>query len=151
GLVQIKDPLMLFAFLSLVLLAAFRTKGVPQLLFKLLFNLLGGLPPEQVSVLLKRSLRYGFVAFVFVCGIAGTGQVLAYSSRVRPYTTEDLQTQLDGKGIPPAQKQAAVDAYAKGLASLNKGEFDRAIQSLRESIDAVPSLSAQYTLALAYQ
>jgi tetratricopeptide (TPR) repeat protein len=148
GLIQIKDPLTLFAFLTLVMLAAFRTKGVPQLFLKLV---LGGLSPEQISVLLKRFMRYGFTAFVLVCGIAAAGQVLAYAGRSHPYSVEDAQKQMEKNGIAAAQKQAAADAYSKGLSLLDKGEFDLAIQSLRNSLDAVPTLAAQYTLALAYQ
>jgi hypothetical protein len=151
GLVQVKDPLTLFAFVLLVLLAAFRTKGVPQLFLKLLFKLLSPLSSEQISLLLKRFMRYGFTAFVLVCGIAAAGQVLAFVERSRPYSVEDVRKQLERDGTTASQKQAAVDAYSKGLSSLDKGEFDLAIQSLRESLDAVPTLAAQYTLALAYQ
>ena len=150
GLVQIKDPLTLFAFVTLVLLAAFRTPGVAQLFLKQLFKLLGGLPPAEISMLLKRTLRYTFAAFALVCVIAGTGQVLAYTGRVRPYSVEDVQKELASNRVEAAQKQAAVDAYSKGLSSIDKGEFDHAIQSLQESIAAVPTLAAQYTLALAY-
>lgn len=151
GLIQVKDPLTLFAFVTLVLLAAFRTKGVPQLFLKLLFKLLGELSPEQISLLFKRLMRYGFTSFVLVCGIAAAGQVLAYNGRIRPYGVVDAGRQIDQSGILAPQKQAAIASYAKGLSLLDKGEFDLAIQSLRDSLDAVPTLAAQYTLALAYR
>jgi hypothetical protein len=151
GLMQVKDPLTLFAFVTLVLLAAFRTKGVPQLFLKLFFKLLDGLSPQQRELLLKRCVRYGFASFALVCGIAGTGQVFAYTQRTRPYGVEAVKQQVERSEVTAPQKQAAVDAYSKGMALLDKGEFDRAIQSLRDSVDAVPTLAAQYTLALAYQ
>jgi tetratricopeptide (TPR) repeat protein len=148
GLIQVKDPLTLFAFVTLVMLVAFRTKGVPNLFLKLV---LGRLSPEQISLLLKRSMRYAFLAFVLVCGIAASGQLLAYVGRSRPFSVEDARNQMEKNGIAAAQQQPAADAYSKGLALLDKGEFDRAIESLRNSLDAVPTLAAKYTLALAYQ
>ena len=148
GLIQVKDPLTLFAFVTFVMLVAFRTKGVPHLFVKLV---LGRLSPEQISLLLKRSMRYGFTAFVLVCGIAASGQVLAYVGRSRPFSVEDAQKQMEKNGVAAAQEQAAADAYSKGLSLLDRGEFDLAIQSLRGSLDAVPTLAAEYTLALAYQ
>jgi tetratricopeptide (TPR) repeat protein len=148
GLIQVKDPLTLFAFVTLVMLAAFRTKGVPQLFLKLV---LGGLGPDQKSLLLKGFMRYGFAAFVLVCGIAGAGQVLAYAGRNRPYSVEEVQKQIDRSETAAPQKQAAAAAYAKGLSLLDKGQFDLAIQCLQDSLDAVPTLAAQYTIALAYR
>jgi len=147
GLVQVKDPLTLFAFVSLVCLAAFRTPRVPQLLT----SVIGGLPSDKVYRLVKRCVDYGFVGFVLVCGLAGAGQVLAFTARTHPYSVGDVRRELAENATDAPHKQAAVEAYANGLSLLDKGDFDQAIQSLKGSIDTIPTLAAQYTLALAYQ
>ncbi len=55
ALIQVKTPLTLFAFVSLVFLMAFRTEQVP----KMFFSLLKKLAPEQLAQLLRRSMLFG--------------------------------------------------------------------------------------------
>jgi hypothetical protein len=148
GLIQVKDPLTLFAFLSLVFLAAFRTKRVPELFFGLAHD---KLTKERFSQLLHRFILYGFVGFVLLCGTAVTGQVLAMKTRSQPISLDDLRAELKNLNVPEAQKQNAASAYSQGIAYIEQHDFDNAIQSLQSSINAVPSLAAQYTLAYLYQ
>jgi len=148
GFIYVKDPLTLFAFLSLVFLVAFKTRRVPELFFALAGK---KLTREQFSSLLHRFMLYGFGGFVLVCGVAVAGQVLAYASRNRPYSVEDARREIATSGVSEQQKQAAVKAYSEGLDAVKKEDFDQAIQSLQASLSAVPSLSAEYTLAYLYK
>ena len=148
GFIYVKDPLTLFAFLSLVFLAAFKTTRVPELFFKLAGR---GLEKGQFYSLLKRFMLYGFCGFVLVCLLAIVGQVLAYASRSRPYSAEDAQKEITASSVSEEQKQAALNAYSQGLDAVKKQDFDQAIQSLQASLNAVPSLSAEYTLAYLYE
>jgi tetratricopeptide (TPR) repeat protein len=148
ALIQVKDPLTLFAFVSLVFLVAFRTKKVPELFFGLAKE---KLTKERFSQLLHRFMLYGFVAFVLLCASAVTGQVLALKTQAKPITLDDLRSELKNINLPDAQKQTALHAYSEGIVYIQQRDFDRAIQSLQNSIGQVPTLSAQYTLAYLYQ
>jgi tetratricopeptide (TPR) repeat protein len=148
GLIDVKDPLTLFAFLSLVFLAAFKTQRVPELFFALAGK---KLTREQFSSLLHRFMLYAFAGFVLVCGVAVAGQALAYASRNRPYSVEDARKEIATSTVTEEQKQAALKAYSEGLDAVKKEDFDQAIQSLQTSLKAVPSLSAEYTLAYLYK
>jgi len=148
GFIYVKDPLTLFAFLSLVFLAAFKTQRVPELFFALAGK---KLTREQFSSLLHRFMLYGFAGFVLVCGVAVAGQALAYASRSRPYSVEDAGKEIAATSASEQQKQDALKAYSDGLDAVKKEDFDQAIQSLQASLNAVPSLSAQYTLAYLYK
>jgi hypothetical protein len=148
GFIYVKDPLTLFAFLSLVFLVAFKTRRVPELFFALAGK---KLTREQFSSLLHRFMLYGFGGFVLVCGVAVAGQMLAYASRNRPYSVEDARKEIATSSVSEEQKQAAVKAYSDGLEAVKKEDFDQAIQSLQASLNAVPSLSAEYTLAYLYK
>ncbi len=55
ALIQVKTPLTLFAFVSLVFLMAFRTEQVP----KMFFSQLKKLAPEQLAQLLRRFMLFG--------------------------------------------------------------------------------------------
>jgi len=148
GFIYVKDPLTLFAFLSLVFLAAFKTKQVPELFFKLAGT---KLEKGQFHSLLNRFMLYGFFGFVLVCILATVGQVFAYATRARPYSADDAQNEIAASGAPENQRQAALTAYSQGLDAVKKQDFDQAIQSLQASLNAVPSLSAEYTLAYLYE
>ena len=148
GLIQVKDPLTLFAFISLVFLAAFRTKRVPELFFGLASD---KLTKERFSQLLHRFMLYGFAGFVLLCGTAVTGQVLAMKTRSQPLSLDDLRAELKNLNVSEGQKQTAATSFSEGIDYIHQHEFDKAIQSLQNSINAVPSLAAQYTLAYLYQ
>ena len=148
GLIYVRDPLTLFAFLSLIFLVAFKTRRVPELFFALAGK---KLTREQFSSLLHRFILYGFVGFVLVCGVAVVGHVLAYVSRTRPYSVEDARKEIATSSVSEEQKQAAMKAYSEGLDGVKKEDFDQAIQSLQASLNAVPTLTAEYTLAYLFK
>ena len=148
GLIQVKDPLTLFAFLSLVFLVAFRTKKVPELFFGLAKD---KLTKERFSQLLHRFMLYGFTGFVLLCISAVAGQVLDFKAQAKPITVEDLRAELKNISRPDTDKQAALNSYSMGLAYVQQRDLDKAIESLQASINQVPTLSAQYTLAYLYQ
>lgn len=148
GLIQVKDPLTLFAFVSLVFLAAFKTKQVPEMFFGLAKE---KLTRERFSQLLHRFMLYGFAAFVLLCGTAVVGEVLALKTQAKPISIEDLLAELKQLNVSEDRKQSAATSYSEAMAYVQQKEFDSAIQSLQNSINAVPSLAAQYTLAYLYQ
>lgn len=148
ALIQVKTPLSLFAFLSLVFLVAFRTKRVPELFFGLAKD---KLTRERFAQLLHRFMVFGFSGFVLVCGVALLGQVLAYKAQARPVPLDDLRNELKNLNATEESRQAALEAYAAGLADLSQHNVAQAIQSLQQSVDAVPTIAAQTTLALLYQ
>jgi len=148
ALIQVKTPLTLFAFVSLVFLAAFRTQRVPELFYQLVK---GKVTPPQFARLLNRFMLFGFAAFVLVCGVAFTGTVLAYKAKARPAELDDLRRELQESNAAADQRDAALKSYANGLAYIQQHDFNQAIQSLEQSIAAIPTLSAQTTLAYLYQ
>ena len=148
ALIQVKTPLTLFAFLSLVFLAAFRTKRVPELFFGLAKD---KLTKERFGQLLHRFMVFGFGGFVLVCAVAVVGQVLAYKAQARPVPLDDVRSELKNLHATEDQTQAALKAYAEGLAHFQQHDVAQAIQSLQQSIDAVPTIAAQTTLALLYR
>lgn len=153
NLIHVKDGLTLFAFVCLVLLVAFKTKGVPELIFKLMKEVLKSeRGKDQFSLLLHRFLQYGFLGFVFVCGVATVSQVLAHQTQSRPFSVDEAEKEVGRSEAPAQQKQDAVKAYSEGVALATKGDLDQAVQSIQASVEKVPTLAAQYTLAyLFYQ
>jgi len=85
--VSIKDPFTLFAFLALLLLIAFRTKSVPEALFKLVGD---KMTRERFSQQMRRAFLYVFLAFLALCGLAVTGQVLGYMTTAKAASVEEL-------------------------------------------------------------
>lgn len=148
GLVQVRDALTLIAFLALVLLVAFRTPKVPELFFGLVRN---KLTREQFSRLLRRFMILGFLAFVVLAVLAALSQIL--NSRTQPgtVTLEDLRKELSKLQVPAEKKLHAESTFATGVDLLSKKDFDGAIAALKESIEAVSTLTAQETLALLYK
>jgi len=147
ALIQIKTPLTLFAFLSLVFLVAFRTKQVPELFFELSK---GKLSKEEFAKLLHRFMLFGFVAFLVLCGMAVVSQVLAYKTQGQVPASE-VRDELARLNASEDQRQEALKEYEAGLAYLQRNEIAQAIQALQRSINAVPTLAAQTTLAQTYQ
>lgn len=152
AVINIKNPVTFLAFFTVVLLFAFRTKAVPELFFGLLKD---KLTKERFSQLLNRSLLYGFGAFLVVCSIAVVGQVLAYKAQASPMSVQELKAELQNLKSSPNQNQEAIQqaisAYEQGVLHLDRREFDQAIQSIQASLNKIPTLSAQYTLAYLYQ
>ena len=148
GLIQVKDPLTLFAFISLVFLVAFRTKKVPELFFDIAKE---KLTRERFYQLIHRFMVYGFTAFALLCASAIAGQVLALKTQAKPITLDDLRAELARSKVSDSQKDSALDSYSKGIAYIQQHDFDTAIASLQNSISQVPTLAAEYTLAYLYQ
>lgn len=96
-------------------------------------------------------MLYGFIGFVLLCGSAVTGQVLALKTQVKPLTLDDLRAELKNINVPDAQKQTALNSYSEATSYIQQRDFDRAVQALESSINQVPTLAAQYTLAVLYQ
>jgi hypothetical protein len=132
----------------LVFLAAFRTKRVRELLFDLIKS---GDPKPRLSKLLNRFMVFAFAAFVVVCGVAVVGQVLAYKTQAQPVPANDLRVESNTSSASQEQKEAAIKAYSDGLAQAHLHNIAQAIQDLQASIGAIPTLSAQITLAYLYQ
>ena len=149
---SVKDPFTFLAFLSLVLLLAFRTKAVPKLFFDLLNQ---KLTKERFSQLLHRVMLLGFGVFVLLALLAAFSQTLAYKIRVKPPEVEQLRQELDKvkrlPGEPPERFNSAIKSYEEAIVYVDRKDFDRAIQSLKESISTIPTLTAEYTLAYLYQ
>lgn len=148
ALIQVKTPASLFAFLSLVFLMAFRTRQVPELFFGLAKE---KLTKERFAQLLHHFMLFGFIGFVLLCVVAVTGQILTLKTQARPLSLDDVKGELNNLSAAEDQKQAALKRYADALADIQRHELEHAIESLQKSIDAVPTLSAQTTLAYLYQ
>jgi len=131
ALIQVKTPLTLFAFVSLVFLAAFRTQRVPELFFEMAKVKLS---KDQFGRLLHRFMVFGFAAFVLACGVAFAGTVLAYKAKPKPVALDDLRRELQESNAAADQRDAALKSYADGLAYIQQHDFNQAIQSLEQSL-----------------
>jgi len=148
GLVHVRDGLTLIAFLSLVLLVAFRTNKVPELFFGLVRD---KLTRKQFSVVLHRFMILGFIAFLALVSIAVLAQVLAFKTQPGALTIGDLRRELAKVNKPEAQKSRAEAQYNLAMNRLNERDFDGAIASLQESIRSIPTLTAQEMLTYLYR
>jgi hypothetical protein len=148
GLPQVRDGLTLFAFLSLVLLIAFKTKKVPELAFGLLRD---KLTRQQFAALLHRVLVLGFAAFVVSVTLAVVAQVLTQKTKPGTLTIDDLRHELTTVSASEEQKVHAESQYMLAMQKIGQGELTNAIAALQESIKAVPSLTAQEMLTYLYR
>jgi tetratricopeptide (TPR) repeat protein len=150
GLVHVKDALSLAAFLALVLLVAFRTRRVPELFFGLLHD---KLTRQQFARLLNRFMTLGFIAFLALLVLAVTSQVLSHLTTPNALTVNDLRNEINKseKSIEDSIKTHAEAQYNLAMERLNKHNFDAAITSLQNSIQAVPTLTAQEMLIYLYR
>ncbi|HKV81582.1 MAG TPA: hypothetical protein VJP02_25775 [Candidatus Sulfotelmatobacter sp.] len=146
--VSIKDPFTLFAFLALLLLIAFRTKSVPEALFKLVGD---KMTRERFSQQMRRAFLYVFLAFLALCGLAGTGQVLGYMTTAKAASVDELKQELALRRADDGAARQAMEEYQRGLAQAEDQKLSDAIASLEASVKAVPTAAAQETLALLYQ
>ena len=147
ALIQVKDPLTLAAFFSAVLLLAFRTRKVPEMFFELLKE---KLTKERFAQVLHRFMVLGFSSLCVLCAVAVAGQILARKTQAQALSLQDLRRELANVGTPDDKSTAALNSYAEGLARINAGQIAEAIAALRKSVDQVPTLTAQYTLAYLY-
>lgn len=147
-IVSIKDPFMLLAFFAVILLIAFRTKTVPESVFRLVSEKISR---DRFYVLLNRTLVYAFAVFLVLCGIAVLGQVLSYMTTARVASVEGLKRELKQHEVNNAAAQRAIAEYQKALALSRDDKLSEAIASLEASLKAVPTATARETLALFYQ
>jgi tetratricopeptide (TPR) repeat protein len=147
-IVSIKDPFTLLAVFAVVLLLAFRTKTVPESLFRLLGQKIGR---DRFYQLLNRTLHYSFAVFLVSCGIAVLGQWLTYKTTARGASLEELKTELAHHDATDAAVKRALAEYEKGLQLSQNDKVSEAIASLEASLKAVPTATARETLALLYQ
>jgi len=148
AVVTIKDPFTLFAFLAVVLLIAFKTKSVPESMFKLVS---AKITRERFYALLNRAMLSAVGIFLVLCGIAVLGQVLNYKTAVRAASVEDLKEELAQGRADGTAARHALEEYQKGLALAQDQKLSDAIGSLEASLKAVPTAAARETLALLYQ
>jgi len=146
--IGIKDPFTLFAFLAVVLLVAFRTKTVPESVFKLIGEKIGR---DRFYALLNRSLVYVFTVFLILCGIAVLGEVLGYKTKVEAASVDELKRELTARDASDAASKLAIEGYERGLALARDQKVSEAIGSLESSLKAIPTATARETLALLYQ
>ena len=147
ALINIKDPFTLLAFLAVVVLLALRTKAVPELFFGLLKD---KLTKEKFAHLLHRMMVYGLAVFVVLGGLAVLAQVLAYKAKAQPSSNAEIVAELRNLKADEAAKQKALEEYQKSLVLIGENKFDEAINSLKASLNSVPTRSAEYTLAYIY-
>src|SRR5258708_3241286 len=148
GLIYVREPLALVAFLGIVLLAAFRTKKIPELFFGLVRD---KLPWEILSVLLSRFMYRGFGAFLVLGLLAYAGQLLSSKTQPGSLTLDDLRRELSGLKNPPEEKLRAESNFATAVELVSKNDFDGAIASLQKSLAAIPTQAAQEMLAFLYR
>jgi tetratricopeptide (TPR) repeat protein len=149
---SVKDPFTFLAFFSLVSLLAFRTKAVPKLFFDLLNK---KLTREHTAKLLHRSMLLGFSVFVLLSLLAALSQTLAYKIQIKLPEGEQMRQEVQRLKRLPSEtlerSNGAIKSYEEALVYVDRKDFDHAIQSLKESISNIPTLTAEYTLAYLYQ
>jgi hypothetical protein len=148
SLPQVRDGLTLFAFVSLVLLIAFKTKKVPELAFGLVRD---KLTRQQFSGLLHRILILGFAAFTVAASLAVVAQWLSQRTQPGAVTVDDLRRELAAASVSEDQKLHAESQYRLAMDKLGDGDLAAAIAALQESINAVPTLTAQEMLTVLYR
>jgi hypothetical protein len=148
GLVQVRDALSLIAFLTLVLLLAFRTQKVPELFFGLVRD---KLTRQQFSALLNRFMTLGFSAFAILVVLSVVSQLLSHLTQPTSLTIADLRSELDKAMSSEEQKRHAESQYQRAMDNLNERNLEGAIGSLKESIQAVPTLTAEEMLTYLYR
>jgi hypothetical protein len=148
GLVQVRDGLSLIAFMTIVLLLAFRTKKVPELFFGLVRD---KLTRQQFSALLHRFMILGLIAFLASASLAVLSEVLNQRTQPSTLTVADLRRELANVTASVEQKIHAEAQFNLGMDKLNLRDFDGAIASLQESIRAIPTLTAQEMLTYLFR
>ena len=146
--VSIKDPFTLLAFLAVILLIAFKTKTVPESVFKLVGEKISR---ERFYQLVHRAFLYMFAVFLVLCGVAVLGQVLGYMTTTKAASLEELKQELALRHGDDNAGRQAMEEFQKGLAQAQDQKLSDAIASLEASLKAVPTASARETLALLYQ
>jgi hypothetical protein len=147
-LVSVKDPFTLFAFVVIALLIAFKTKSVPESMFKLVN---AKITRQRFYQLLNRSIAYAFAIFLVLCAIAILGQVLDYKTTAKAASLDELKVELEASQADRVAAQKAMELYQKSIALAQNEKLGDAIASLEASLKTVPTATARETLALLYQ
>ena len=152
AIAEVRDGLTLIAFLSLAVLVAFRTKKVPELFFGLVRD---KLTKQQFSTLLHRFMTLGLIAFLALVLITALSYVLDTATEPGSLTLDDLRSELaiirDADSPDDDAKLRAESQYNLALAQIDERNFAEAINALRRSIDAIPTLTAQEMLTYLYR
>jgi hypothetical protein len=148
GLAQVRDGLTLIAFLSLVLLVAFRTRRVPELLFVLVRD---KLTRQQFALLLRRFMVLGFCAFLALVSLAALSQALGHLTASKGLTISDLRSELAKAKESEDLKTHAEAQYGAGMEKLSRHDLDGAIASLQASIQTIPTQTAEEMLIYLYR
>jgi hypothetical protein len=145
---NVKDPLTLIAFLSVVTsvvaLGALRTR--PDLLYQLLGR---KLTQQHFYQVLNRGMLYAFVVVIVLVGASVGIQFIAFQARPSVEGADQLQAELVHLSSDQAQTTEALDQYRMGL-SLVQTNQQAAIQAILTSVQTIPSATAQLTLAYLY-
>src|SRR5260370_31961768 len=144
GLIYVREPLALVAFLGIVLLAACRIKKVPELFFGVVRD---KLTRQHFSQLLSRFMYLGFAAFLVLGLLAYAGQLLSSKTQPGSLTLDDLRRELSGLKNPPEEKLRAESNFATAVELVSKNDFEGAIASLQKPLPAIPTQAAQELLA----
>jgi hypothetical protein len=148
ALVNVRDALSLIAFLSLVFLVAFRTKKVPELLFGLVRD---KLTRQQFYGILHRFMLFGFIAFLALVALAVVAQVLNRSTQPNSLSIDDLRRELAHSAESEESRIHAEALYRMATEKASVRDFQGAIAALRESIAAIPTLTAEETMIYLYR
>jgi hypothetical protein len=148
GAIQVRDGLTLIAFLTLAMLIAFRTKQVPELVFGLVRD---KLTRAEFAKILNRVLLLGFIWFMALLVVTVASQVISRMPPPGVLKLSDLKSELaKAKASEDDQRHAEI-AYAQATQMLGLHEIDGAIAALKDSIQSVPTLTAQETLLRLYR
>lgn len=148
AIVGVRDGLTLIAFLSMVLLLAFRTKQVPEMFFGLVRD---KLTRDEFARLLRRFMILGFVAFLALVALAVLAQVLAARTQPGALTIDDLRQELAQLEQPEEVKVRVEAQFHLAQTLVAERDLDGAIAALQASIEAVPTRTAEELLASLYR
>jgi len=148
GAIQVRDGLTLIAFLTLVMLIAFRTKQVPELVFGLVRD---KLTRAEFAKVLNRLLLLGFIWFMALLVVTVASQVISRMPPPGALKLADLKSELAKAKASEDEQRHAEIAYAQATQMLGLHEIDGAIAALKDSIQTVPTLTAQETLLALYR
>jgi hypothetical protein len=148
GLVHVRDALSLIAFLALVLLAAFRTQKVPELVFGLIRE---KVTRQQFTELCHRVLKLGFAGFLVLALLAALAQLLNHATQPGALTLSDLRSELAKLSAGQDDKIHAEAEFLLGLARMNQHDIEGAIAAFENSARAVHTEAAQKALSALYK
>lgn len=148
GLVNVRDALTLIAFLGLIFLVAFRTNKVPELVFRLFRD---RLTRKQFAKVLNRFMTLGFIAFTGLVLLAGFSQIIAHKTQPGVLTINDLRRELAKVDVPEEEKIRTEAQFNLAMNRLNELDLEGAIQSLQNSIQIIPTLTAREMLIYLYR